>query len=91
MARTKTKKATEDRFNELHNIVTEELIQRVKKGEECTTADLKAAIDWLAKNNISGVAMEDSHLASLKSLIPVIDPESVQRRINGTSPLIEAR
>ena len=51
------KKATEDQFNELHNLVTSEFLQRIKSGE-ATTQDLKAACDWLAKNDISGVAYE---------------------------------
>jgi len=51
------KKATEDQFNELHNLVTKEFLARIKSGE-ASTQDLKAACDWLAKNDISGVALE---------------------------------
>ena len=40
------KKATEDNFNELHNLVTKEFLARIKSGE-ATTQDLKAACDWL--------------------------------------------
>ena len=40
------KKATEDQFNELHNLVTKEFLSRIKAGE-ATTQDLKAACDWL--------------------------------------------
>ena len=49
------KKATEDQFNELHNLVTKEFLGRIKSGE-ATTQDLKAACDWLKANDISGVA-----------------------------------
>ena len=38
------KKATEDQFNELHNLVTKEFLTRIKAGE-ATTHDLKAACD----------------------------------------------
>lgn len=76
-------KATEDQFNELHNLVTQELLNRIKSGE-ATTADLKAACDWLAKNSISGVAMEGSPLDQLSSILPKIDPELVRSRLNGT-------
>ena len=38
------KKATEDQFNELHNLVTTEFLSRIKSGE-ATTQDLKAACD----------------------------------------------
>ncbi len=45
------KKATEEQFNELHQLVTEEFLKRVKSGE-ATTQDLKAACDWLKSNDI---------------------------------------
>jgi hypothetical protein len=77
-----SKKATEDQFNELHNLVTTEFLNRVKSGE-ATTQDLKAACDWLAKNDISGVAMESNPLAKLASIMPEIDPELVQSRLYG--------
>ena len=76
------KKATEDQFNELHNLVTKEFLSRIKSGE-ATTQDLKAACDWLKTNDISGVAMESSPLAKLASIIPEIDPEIVQSRLYG--------
>ncbi len=77
------KKATEDQFNELHNLVTKEFLARIKSGE-ASTQDLKAACDWLKTNDISGVAMEGSPLAKLASIIPDVDPELVQRRLYGS-------
>lgn len=77
------KKASEDMFNDLHNIVTQELMNRIKSGE-ATTADLKAACDWLAKNDITGVALEGSPLDQLASILPKIDPDLVRSRMNGT-------
>lgn len=76
------KKATEDQFNELHNLVTSEFLNRIKSGE-ASTQDLKAACDWLAKNDISGVALEGNQLDKLASVLPTIDPELVQRRLYG--------
>jgi hypothetical protein len=76
------KKATEDMFNDLHNIVTQELLNRVKSGE-ATTADLKAACDWLSKNDISGVAYDGNPLDKLASIMPKVDPELVQTRLYG--------
>ena len=76
------KKATEDQFNELHNLVTTEFLNRFKSGE-ASTQDLKAACDWLAKNDISGVALEGNQLDKLASVLPTIDPELVQRRLYG--------
>jgi hypothetical protein len=78
------KKATEDMFNDLHNIVTQELLNRIKSGK-ATTADLKAACDWLTKNDISGVAYDGNPLDKLASVMPKIDPELVQRRLYGKS------
>jgi hypothetical protein len=77
-------KATEDMFNELHNMVTQELLNRIKSGE-ASTADLKAACDWLAKNDISGVAYEGNPLDKLASIMPKVDPEMVQKRLYGKS------
>ena len=76
------KKASEEQFNELHNLVTNEFLARVKSGE-ASTQDLKAACDWLAKNDISGVAFEGNALDKLATLMPTIDPELVQTRLYG--------
>jgi len=76
------KRATEDSFNELHQLVTKEFLARVKSGE-ASTADLKAACDWLKTNDISGVAVEGSPLEKLATLMPTIDPELVQTRLYG--------
>ena len=76
------KKATEDNFNELHNLVTKEFLSRIKTGE-ATTQDLKAACDWLKTNDISGVAYDGNPLDKLANLIPTIDPELVQTRLYG--------
>tara|TARA_R100001163_G_C4953996_1_gene120561 strand:+ start:217 stop:474 length:258 start_codon:yes stop_codon:yes gene_type:complete len=76
------KKATEDQFNELHNLVTKEFLARIKTGE-ASTADLKAACDWLKTNDISGVAFEGSALDKLAKVIPEVDPDLVQRRLYG--------
>jgi|TARA_B100000035_G_scaffold81010_1_gene67909 hypothetical protein len=76
------KKATEDQFNELHNLVTQEFLTRVKSGE-ASTADLKAACDWLKTNDISGIAVEGNPLAQLANIMPQVDPELVQTRLYG--------
>lgn len=76
------KKASEDQFNELHNLITKNFLARIKSGE-ATTADLKAACDWLKTNDITGVAAENSPLAKLAAVMPDIDPELVQNRLYG--------
>jgi len=76
------KKATEEMFNELHNMVTQELLNRIKSGE-ASTADLKAACDWLSKNDISGVAYDGNPLDKLATIMPKVDPELIQKRLYG--------
>ena len=76
-------KATEEKFDELHNLVTEELLIRIKSGV-ATTQDLKAACDWLKTNDITGIAMEGSKLDKLAKILPQVDPELVQRSLYGS-------
>jgi hypothetical protein len=75
-------KATEQQFNELHNLVTSEFLKRVKSGE-ATTQDLKAACDWLKINDVSGVAYDGNPLDKLNRIMPKVDPELVNRRLYG--------
>ena len=74
------KKAAEEQFNELHNLVTEDFLKRVRSGE-ATTQDLKAACDWLKANEITGVAYDGTALDKLAKVMPKIDPSLVQRRM----------
>ena len=76
-------KATEEQFNELHNLVTTEFLKRVKSCE-ATTQDLKAACDWLKTNDITGIAYDGSALDKLAKVMPKIDPTLVQRRMYGS-------
>ena len=84
------KKATEDKFNELHNLVTEEFLSRVRRGQ-ATTQDLKAACDWLRANDITGVATDGNALDKLSKLMPTIDPDIVQHRLYGTKTKSKSR
>jgi hypothetical protein len=72
-------RANEEQFNELHGLVTNELIGRIKSGT-ATTQDIKAAADWLAKNNITGVPVLGSPLASLFNSLE-LEMEDVERAI----------
>lgn len=73
-------RANEDQFNELHGLVTKELTDRIKSGT-ATTQDLKAACDWLAKNNITGLPVSGSPLSELFASLPELDLEEVERVI----------
>ena len=76
------KKATEESFNELHYLVTEDFLRRIKSGE-ATVQDLKAACDWLKPNDITGVAYEGSPLDKLNKIIPTVEPSLVKRKVYG--------
>ena len=77
------KKAAEEKFNELHNLVTEDFLKRIRSGE-ASTQDLKAACDWLKINDITGVAYEGNPLDKLANVIPKVDPELIHRRMYGS-------
>ena len=76
----KVSRAGESQFNELHNLVTKEFLNRIKSGE-ATTADLKAASDWLYKNDITGVAFDTSPLSKLADIMPQVDFDAVQKAV----------
>ena len=78
------KRATEEQFNELHRLVTTEFLKRIKSGE-ASAHELKAACDWLVKNDISGIAYGGNPLDKLAAVMPKIDPDLVQRRLYGKS------
>ena len=75
------RRASEDQFNELHKIVTEEFLERIRSGE-ATTADLKAACDWLSKNDITGISFDSTPLGKLAELMPKVDFEAVQNAVH---------
>ena len=77
-----SKKASEEKFNELHNLVTLEFLKRVKSGE-ASAHELKAACDWLKTNDVTGVALEGNPLNKLANVMPKIDPELVKRSMYG--------
>ena len=62
-----SKKASEEKFNELHNLVTLEFLKRVKSGE-ASAHELKAACDWLKTNDVTGVANEGTPLDKLSKI-----------------------
>lgn len=79
-SKNKSRMGSEEQFELLHGLVTSEFIARVKGGE-ASTADLRAAVEWLKINNITGVPVEDSPLADLMGLIPELTFDDVQSEI----------
>ena len=76
----RTKRASEETFNKLHNLVTDEFVARIESGE-ATTADLKAASDWLSRNDITGIALENTALGKLSKIMPTVDFDAVQKAV----------
>jgi hypothetical protein len=70
-------RATEESFNELHALLTNEITERIRSGE-ASTADLRAAIEWLKVNDITGIPVEGSPLAGLAGVIPELSFDEVQ-------------
>ena len=77
-----SKKATEENFNELHNLVTKEFLKRIKSGE-ASAHELKAACDWLKTNDVTGVDQNGNALDQLNKIMPKVHPELVQTRLYG--------
>ena len=76
------KKATEDQFNELHLLVTNEFLKRIKSGE-ASAHELKAACDWLKTNDVTGIAYDGNPLDKLANVMPKVDPDLVKRSMYG--------
>ena len=74
-------KAKESQFEDLHQAVTSELASRVREGPSCSTADIKAAIEWLKINNVTGVAADGSALKSLMTGLTEADQEYINRLV----------
>ncbi len=79
-SKKKTHMGTEEQFEVLHGLVTSEFIARVKAGE-ASTADLRAAVEWLKINNITGVPVQESPLADLMGLIPELTFDDIESEI----------
>ena len=74
------RRASEETFNVLHKLLTEEYLKKIESGE-ATTADLKAAGDWLFKNDITGIVIDNGALGKLADCMPNIDFEAVQKAV----------
>ena len=75
-----SRRASEDTFHELHKLLTEEYLNKLQSGE-ATTADLKAAGDWLFKNDITGIVVDNGALGKLADIMPSIDFDAVQKAV----------
>ena len=60
---------TDDKLKELHNILAEKLLERVKD-PDAKSADLNVARQFLKDNNIDAVPVADSPLQKLLEELP---------------------
>ena len=77
-----TKKAQEERFDHLHNLLTEKLIQKLES-PDVTHQEMMAAINWLKTNGIDSPGQVGSPIDRLSSLLPNMD-SFVTEYMNGT-------
>jgi hypothetical protein len=69
-------KASRDKLEELHNVIAEELLLRIRSGE-AKPADMANAIKFLKDNNIEGLVTDDSPMYHLLKNIPFPTKENL--------------
>jgi hypothetical protein len=77
----KEEKASESRFDYLHNLLTEKLIKKLESGD-VTHQEMMAAINWLKANGVDSPGTAGSPIDRLSNLLPDIDPSFIQEQIN---------
>lgn len=75
-----SKRASEDLMDELHRALAKEMVEWIKSGE-LSPAQASVITKFLRDNDITGVAIEGSPLASLAGMIPELTFDDVQRHI----------
>lgn len=64
-----TTKASEELFNELHNALAKDLLQRIKDGT-ATAADLNVARAFLKDNGVDAIPSQGSPVGDLVANLP---------------------
>ncbi|NBN98723.1 MAG: hypothetical protein EBV19_05715 [Flavobacteriia bacterium] len=64
-------------LEELHTIVAEELVSRIKSGE-AKPADLAVAVKFLKDNGVDALASDESPLKRLAQVLPFSDTQLTQ-------------
>ena len=75
-----SKRASEDLMATLHAALASEMVEWIKSGE-LSPAQASVITRFLKDNDITGVAIEGSPLASLAGMIPELTFEDVQSHI----------
>ena len=83
---TSEQKGSSETLNKIHRLISEKLADRLEKGgDELSTADIRAAIEWMAKNNWTGVTSGNTGLNTLNGALAAIDPEKIRMITNGSA------
>ena len=67
-----TNRASEDVLSELHSLVAQALIEKIKSGD-ATSADYNAAIKFLKDNSISCIGEQNDDMKELIDSLPSYD------------------
>ena len=75
-----SKRASEDQMAELHQLLAMEMAEWIKRGE-LSPAQASVIVKFLKDNDITGVPVTGSPLASLAGLIPELTFDDVQEAL----------
>lgn len=75
-----SKRASEDQMGELHGLLAMEMAEWIKRGE-LSPAQASVIVKFLKDNDITGVSVTGSPLASLAGLIPELTFDDVQEAL----------
>jgi len=81
---TTEQRGSSETLNKIHRLISEQLANRLES-DELSTADIRAAIEWMAKNNWTGVTSSNTGLAKLSGTLAAIDPEKIRMITNGAT------
>lgn len=81
---TSEQKGSSETLNKIHRLISEKLADRLES-DDLSTADIRAAIEWMAKNNWTGVASSNTGLNKLNGALAAIDPEKIRMITNGAA------
>lgn len=73
-------RSTEKSLEQLHNNVTKKLATRLR-ADDCTTADIRAAIEWCKVNSITGVPADDTPLKGLSEVLSNLDFAEIEAEV----------
>lgn len=77
---TQESKGSHDTLNKIHRLISSQLANRLED-QGVTTADIRAAIEWMAKNNWTA-PQSNPGLNKLAGKLDAIDPDRIREIVN---------